>query len=52
MQGTDEQPGISKRALIDIFDQKVKREGRGLQSVSISVSMIEVYNETYRVMYR
>lgn len=50
MQGSEEQPGISKRALGDIFEQKVRREAGGLQSVNIRVSMIEVYNESFRVM--
>ena len=49
MQGSEEQPGISKRALSDIFEQKVRREAGGLQAVNIRVSMIEVYNESFRV---
>lgn len=49
MQGTDENPGISKNTLRDVFQMKLKKESSGMQSVSIFVSMIEVYNETFRV---
>lgn len=49
MQGTAEAPGISRRALSDIFAQKVRREAGGLQRVAVAVSMVEVYNETFRV---
>lgn len=49
MQGTSAQPGISNRALSDVFAQKVRREAGGLQHVTVSVSMIEVYNESFRV---
>jgi hypothetical protein len=49
MQGTNACPGISKNMLRDVFDAKLKREASGLQSVAVRVSMIEVYNETFRV---
>lgn len=49
MQGTDESPGISKNTLRDVFQMKLKKESSGMQTVSIFVSMIEVYNETFRV---
>ena len=49
MQGTAQQPGISKSTLKEVFETKIKRESSGLQSVTICVSMIEVYNETFRV---
>lgn len=51
MQGTDAMPGISKNTLRDVFQMKLKKESSGMQSVSIFVSMIEVYNETFRVSY-
>ena len=49
MQGTNACPGISKNMLRDVFDAKLKREASGLQTVNVRVSMIEVYNETFRV---
>lgn len=49
MQGSTAEPGISGRALGDIFMQKLRREAGGLQRVTVSVSMIEVYNEAFRV---
>jgi hypothetical protein len=49
MQGTTQHPGISKNMLREVFESKIKRESSGLQTVTICVSMIEVYNETFRV---
>jgi kinesin family protein C2/C3 len=48
MQGTDSQPGISRRALSEIFVHKQRREAGGLQAVAVCVSVVEVYNETFR----
>merc|ERR1712166_297431 len=43
MEGTPEMPGISRRAVTDIFGQLVERQDE--EEVSVRLSMLEVYNE-------
>jgi len=43
MEGNPEMPGISRRAVGDIFTQIVERDGD--ESVRVRLSMLEVYNE-------
>jgi len=43
MEGNPEMPGISRRAVTDIFAQLVEREDE--EEVSVRLSMLEVYNE-------
>jgi len=48
---TDDLPsaaGVNPRALAELFRLKVEKEERGLATVNVSVSMVEIYNENVR----
>jgi len=48
---TDDLPsaaGVNPRALAELFRLKEEKEERGLATVSVSVSMVEIYNENVR----
>ncbi len=46
LQGPDDDPGISKRALLELFEETKARKPDW--QFTISVSMLEIYNEMIR----
>lgn len=53
MQGTAEEPGVNVRSLRALFQSAAHRRGSGtLQDATISVSVLEIYNENIRDLLR
>lgn len=48
MDGSDDAPGVNRRALEELFAIKREREARGEGEVSVTFSMVEIYNEKVR----
>lgn len=48
MEGIPGQEGVNVRALNDLFKLKEEKEASGIETVQVSIVMVEIYNETVR----
>lgn len=48
MDGTPSAPGVNGRALAELFRIKAEKEDGGLETVEITLTMVEIYNETVK----
>jgi hypothetical protein len=51
-QGNADQPGVNTRALGELFRLKSEREASGIETVSVELTMVEVYNDQVKDLLR